>query len=212
MHAALDLARGGVSSRSLLRLLKTGLVDLPEQQQCALENYAYTWPLRAADWREPFTRSAAGYAGTDKEQDRQTLADAETARAFVMERVADFLPRTKNVGAAALTKQLYLFLQALGAEDTLNTLAETLRAQGRLPEADEVLREWNVVMGLLNQLALLLGDEVLARRLRRTVHAAAAHHRHGAYPPKSGQRDLDHRGPYAPAGDRRCVCGGSTGG
>ena len=77
MHAALDLARGGVSSRSLLRLLKTGLVDLPEQQQCALENYAYTWPLRAADWREPFTRSAAGYAGTDKEQDRQTLADAE---------------------------------------------------------------------------------------------------------------------------------------
>ena len=30
------------------------------------------------------------------------------------------------------------------------------------PEADEVLREWNVVMGLLNQLALLLGDEVLA--------------------------------------------------
>ena len=162
VHAALDLARGGVSSRSLLRLLKTGLVDLPEQQQCALENYAYTWPLRAADWREPFTRSAAGYAGTDKEQDRQTLADAEAARAFVMERVTDFLPHTKNVGAAALTKQLYLFLQALGAEDTLNALAETLHAQGRLPEADEVLREWNVVMGLLNQLALLLGDEVLA--------------------------------------------------
>ena len=79
-----------------------------------------------------------------------------------MERVADFLPRTKNVGAAALTKQLYLFLQALGAEDTLNALAETMRAQGRLPEADEVLREWNVVMDLLNQLALLLGDEVLA--------------------------------------------------
>lgn len=76
-----------------------------------------------------------------------------------MERVADFLPRTKNVGAAALTKQLYLFLQALGAEDTLNALAETLRAQGRLPEADEVLREWNVVMGLLNQLALLLGTK-----------------------------------------------------
>ena len=161
VHAALDLARGGVSSRSILRLLKTGLVNLPEQQQCALENYAYTWPLRAADWREPFTRSAAGYAGTDKEQDRQTLQDAEAARAYLMERVTDFLPCTKNAGAAALTKQLYLFLQSLGAEDTLNALAETLRAQGRLPEADEVLREWNVVMGLLNQLALLLGDEVL---------------------------------------------------
>src|SRR5699024_8379336 len=68
---------------------------------------------------------------------------------------------TKNAGAAALTKQIYLFLQSLGAEDTLNALAETLRSQGRLPEADEVLREWNVVMGLLNQLAQLLGDEIL---------------------------------------------------
>ncbi len=43
----------GVSSRSVLRLLKTGLVDLPESQQCALENYAYTWQLTAADWRDP---------------------------------------------------------------------------------------------------------------------------------------------------------------
>ena len=46
VHAALDLLRG-VSSRSVLRLLKTGLVDLPDTQQCALENYAYTWPLTA---------------------------------------------------------------------------------------------------------------------------------------------------------------------
>ena len=73
VHAALDLLRG-VSSRSVLRLLKTGLVDLPDTQQCALENYAYTWPLTAADWRGTFTRSAAGYAGRDTEQDVQTLA------------------------------------------------------------------------------------------------------------------------------------------
>lgn len=81
VHAALDLLRG-VSSRSVLRLLKTGLVDLPDTQQCALENYAYTWPLTAADWRGTFTRSAAGYAGRDTEQDVQTLADAEAAACF----------------------------------------------------------------------------------------------------------------------------------
>lgn len=62
VHAALDLLRG-VSSRSVLRLLKTGLVDLPDTQQCALENYAYTWPLTAADWRGTFTRSAAAMPG-----------------------------------------------------------------------------------------------------------------------------------------------------
>lgn len=162
VHAALELARSGLSSRTVLRLLKTGLVDLPERQQAALENYAYTWPLKSVDWRTPFTRSAAGYAGTEREEDVRTREDAEAARAYVAERAQKFLQRTKNANAAALTKQLYLFLQDLGAENTLNTLAETLRAQGRLPEADEVLREWNVVMGLLNQLAQLLGEETLA--------------------------------------------------
>lgn len=161
VHAALELARGGISSRTVLRLLKTGLVNLPERQQTALENYAYTWSLKAADWRAPFTRSAAGYADVERAEDVRTREDAEAARSFLVERIQKFLPRTKDAGAAALTKQLYLFLQSLGAEDTLNALAETLRDQGRLPEADEVLREWNVVMGLLNELAQLLGEEVL---------------------------------------------------
>ena len=161
VHAALELARGGISSRTVLRLLKTGLVNLPERQQTALENYAYTWSLKAADWRAPFIRSAAGYADVERAEDVRTRENAEAARSFLVERIQKFLPRTKDAGAAALTKQLYLFLQSLGAEDTLNALAETLRDQGRLPEADEVLREWNVVMGLLNELAQLLGEEVL---------------------------------------------------
>lgn len=161
VHAALELVRGGISSRTVLRLLKTGLVNLPERQQTALENYAYTWSLKAADWRAPFTRSAAGYADVERAEDVRTREDAEAARSFLVERIQKFLPRTKDAGAAALTKQIYLFLQSLGAEDTLNALAETLRDQGRLPEADEVLREWNVVMGLLNELAQLLGEEVL---------------------------------------------------
>lgn len=161
VHAALELARGGISSRTVLRLLKTGLVNLPERQQTALENYAYTWSMKAADWRAPFTRSAAGYADVERAEDVRTREDAEAARAFLVERIQKFLPRTKDAGSAALTKQIYLFLQSLGAEDALNALAETLRDQGRLPEADEVLREWNVVMGLLNELAQLLGEEVL---------------------------------------------------
>ena len=161
VHAALELLRGGLTSRTVLRLLKTGLVDLPARQQAALENYAYTWPLKAVDWRAPFTRSAAGYAGTRRAEDTRTLADAEAARGWIVERAQKFLSRAKNAGAADLTRQIYLFLQALGAEKTLDALAETLRAQGRLPEADEALREWNVVMGLLNELVQLLGDEAL---------------------------------------------------
>ena len=90
------------------------------------------------------------------------MADAETARAVIVPLAQTFAAKARGASAAELTKQIFIFLQALGAEDSLNELAADLRAAGRLPEADEALREWNVVMRLLNQLALLLGDEPLA--------------------------------------------------
>ena len=59
----------------------------------------------------------------------QTLADAEAARAFLMEHVTAFVKKAAGAPAAALTKQLYLFLQSLGAEDALNRLAAALRVK-----------------------------------------------------------------------------------
>ena len=157
--AALDLLRGGLSTNSLLRLLKTGLADLPEDETCALENYAYTWTLRAADWRAPFTRSAAGYTDRETEEDRQNLRRAESARVFLMTRLDRFFAKAKGAAAAALTKELYLLLENLGAEKTLERLAAGLRAAGAIPAAEEALREWNTVMALLDQMVRLLGDD-----------------------------------------------------
>ena len=161
VHAALEILRCGINSRTMLRLVKTGLPDLSEDARCALENYAYTWPLPAAAWRQPFTRSAAGYTDRPTEEDARTLEQAEQARQFLVEQTETFLSRARGAASAELTRRLYLYLQALGAEKTLDTLVRTLRARGELPAADEALREWNTVMGLLNQLAVLLGDEVL---------------------------------------------------
>ena len=161
VFAALELLRGGLNSRSVLRLIKTGLVDLPERSQYALENYIYTWNLTAKDWRDPFVNSINGYAGGDTDQDAETLALAEQARQYLVQRIETFTAAAKGADAAGLTRRIYLFLQALGAETVLDRFAKEQRSLGRLPEADEALREWNVVTRLLNQLAVLLGQEVL---------------------------------------------------
>ena len=159
VHAALDLLRGGLSTTAVLRLLKTGLTSLPQDAQCALENYAYTWTLSAADWREPFTRNPAGYTDRMGEQERQDLALAEQARDFLVSRITRFVNGARGADVTSLTLHIYGFLQSLGAEEALEALAKTLRDGGELPAADESLREWNVVMGLLDQMVRLLGKE-----------------------------------------------------
>ena len=103
IHAALDLLRGGLTTTALLRLLKTGLVDLDRDSQCALENYAYTWPLHAQDWREPFTRNPEGYTDRMSEQSQQDLQRAEEARSFLVPRVQKFMDRARNADTATLT-------------------------------------------------------------------------------------------------------------
>lgn len=155
--AALDLLRGGPGGGALLQLLKTGLVDVDEDAACALENYAYTWPLRAEDWRAPFTRNPSGYVDTWSDQDKADLENAERARAFLAQRADRFVQKARGASVGRLTRQIYLFLQALGAEESLQRLAGELRARGRLPDADEALREWNVVTGLLDELVRLAG-------------------------------------------------------
>ena len=50
VRALLEIARGADLTENLTTLAKTGLCALSEEQVCALENYAYTWPLTAADW------------------------------------------------------------------------------------------------------------------------------------------------------------------
>ena len=157
VHAALALLRGGISGAALLQLLKTGLLDLEEEAACALENYAYTWPLRAEDWRQPFTRNPSGYVDSWSEQDKQDLELAEKARDFLAGRAGKFIDRARGADVTQLTKQIYLFMEDLGAPRALEKLAESLRAQGELPAADETLREWNVVTGLLNELVQLAG-------------------------------------------------------
>ena len=159
VHAALDLLRGGVNTAAILRLVKTGLVNISPEAQCALENYAYTWTLSAADWRAEFTRSPGGYNARGDAQEAEELALAEQARAFLMPRIRRFADGAKGADVTALTRRIYGFLESLGAPDALNALAEQLRAAGELPAADEALREWNVVMSLLDQMVRLAGAE-----------------------------------------------------
>lgn len=66
------------------------------------------------------------------------------------------MDRARNADTATLTAQIYYFLQSLGAEEAMQKLTDGLRACGDLPNADEALREWNVITELLDQMVHLL--------------------------------------------------------
>lgn len=161
IRALLGLLRRGLCSAEILAAAKTGLVDLPEQQLCALENYAYTWQLSSAQWRETFTLSPRGFAAEDRLEDKEQLALAESARAFLVPILEEFCVRCKNQPADVLSRRIYETMCNLGGEKRIVETAEELAKTDGIPARDETLRSWNLAVQLLDQLALLLGDEKL---------------------------------------------------
>ena len=162
LRAALALARGGISTRQLLALLKTGLCGVGVGEIAALENYAFTWQPTAADWRAPFTLNPAGLGQKLREEDAEELSRAETARAAVMGPVEKFLGHLSHPTGLSLSRQLYLLLDAFGAPDCLAATAEALRAAGQEEEADEALRMWDAAMDNLDEMARLLGEDPIS--------------------------------------------------
>lgn len=162
LRAALGLARGGVSTRYLLALLKTGLCGVPVEAVSALENYAFTWQPSAAVWREPFTLNPAGLGRELRPEDEAELALAEAARRAVMGPVGDFLEHVKNPTGLSLSRRLYLLLAAFDAPVQLSATAAALRAAGEEEAAEDALRMWDVAMEDLDEMARLLGEDRVA--------------------------------------------------
>ncbi|MEG0648283.1 MAG: PD-(D/E)XK nuclease family protein [Oscillospiraceae bacterium] len=154
-RAALAIAKNGLNTENILRLLKTGLCGFTDEEICALENYAYTWKTGAEDWHSAFTKNPSGF-GDMSASDEKLLKIAENARAKCIPPILSFLSQTKNADAANISHSLYYLLDAFcGMQNTLKA-AELLRESKSEAAADMLCGTWDGVMGLLSQMELLL--------------------------------------------------------
>ena len=160
LRAALGLAKNGLTGDGVLALLKTGLCGASESDLSALENYVYTWRPKAEEWRAPFTRNPAGLdAGEPGEEELALLAAAEGLRSRIVPVIEDFRAQRGRTGRE-LSAALYRLLLAAGARQTVEKWIEQEGARG-LGGFDSA-RMWETVIGFLDEMARLLGDEEVA--------------------------------------------------
>ncbi|MEG2671963.1 MAG: PD-(D/E)XK nuclease family protein [Ruthenibacterium sp.] len=161
LRAALALLTRGLASEWILRLLKTDLCGFSAQDIATLENYAYTWQLKAADWRVPFTKSPSGFGAQMSKEDTAALATAERLRGIVVPKIEQFIAAAKGKDAAGLSKELYLLLAAFEGDVHTAEAAAELTAQGDEIDAAAEYRTWNMSMELLGEMELLLGKDIV---------------------------------------------------
>lgn len=152
--ALLETAVYRYRTADVFKTLKTGFAALQDEEIEALENYAIKYRIKGSLWQKPFAKGALEY-GDDG------LAELENLRQRAIEpfaKVAALCKKAQTVGDFISDYYDFLVEESLLAEKIL-ALIETQKAEGLLDLAEETEQIWGQIVGLLNQLAELCGEE-----------------------------------------------------
>ncbi|MCM1114448.1 MAG: exodeoxyribonuclease V subunit gamma [Clostridium sp.] len=146
-------------SDDILSLAKTGLTPLCDEELNHLENYIYMWNINGLKWTKEFENSTKGFTSEMNEQDRKNLAGINQARETLITPLLKFKNAVKGASSKEICAQIYYTLINFGADKKIQENAVNLAKLNKHSLAEEQGRVWDLVMEILNQLPITLGEE-----------------------------------------------------
>lgn len=145
MVSAYRAAARGYPKEELLRVVKTGLAGVTDEDADCFENYVLSRGVRGAGFTKPFPEDAP--------------EGAERARQRLMGPLEDLAVALQNAPSAGdKAAALYGYLVAIHLRETLVALTDALKEQGRLEWMEETAQVFNMIVELISQLHAILGE------------------------------------------------------
>ena len=146
-------------SDDIFSLLKTGLTALDTESISTLENYAFMWNINGTKWKSNFTESTRGFVDKISDSDKKALDEINKHRDYVISRLEKFSKSVKNTDAKGISRAIYYTLLDFSVDKKIEELAVSLDKSGKSALAVEQGRVWDLIMNILNELAVLSLDE-----------------------------------------------------
>lgn len=161
--SAFRAVRFGFRSDDVFQYLKTGLAGLSTEQTALLENYVFVWNLSGKKWREEWKENPRGFSEEFTPADRETLKKINALRRSAVGPLFRLEKNTEQADGERMAAAVYGLLRDAGAAESLKELAARLSSGGEPALAERELRLWDLLMGILDQTALVLGDRPVSR-------------------------------------------------
>ena len=157
---ALRCVTSSWQTESLLRLMKTGLLGFSRQSISLVENYAYTWNLRASDWKKEWTAHPDGFGEEMDESALRRLWYLNILRRRLVTPLLQLQESLKNdCTGRAFAEALYHYLKQAQVARLVRMRVRSLKAGGETDLADRSARTWDMLMQILDQFAAAGGEE-----------------------------------------------------
>ena len=117
MLCALEMA-SGIKTDSLMRMLKTGLCDIEEDEVSLLEDYSFVHGIEGGEWFVPFRMSPSGFGLPQGDDEEKAIRETETARIKVTDWIRPLINREGRDGKE-LVKTAYEMMDTCGAVEAV---------------------------------------------------------------------------------------------
>lgn len=158
---ALDAVTGGYEYEDMFRWLKTGLGGLSDEECDLLENYVIQWDIHGSMWlrEEPWSANPDGWREGFTPEQEAVLAEINGLRQRIREPLSE-LSRGLREEKSALGKlrALWGFLDVLDLAGQMEARTSLLEQRGELQLAAEYGQLWELLCGVMDQFAEILGD------------------------------------------------------
>lgn len=157
--SALECAVKGLTTQNLMCYLKSGLTDLSLSEISRLEKYALIWDIGAKGWEKDFTMHPEGFGSSFDEKSQKELAELNEIRKKAVLPILAFKNACKAADGQTIAKALYDFISETNIKDNLYKLTLELDKAGFSVEANRQEYSWNVLMHILDTMAILTEDK-----------------------------------------------------
>ena len=160
--SALAAAAEDYPYEELFRYLKTGLAGITDEERDLLENYVLTWDLKGSAWtrKKPWDMHPEGYGREFSEEDTAFVERLDGVRRKVIAPL-ELLRKNPDKTGRGRALALYQLLEDIELPARLAQRADSLEGRGDRNAAAQYRQLWDILVGGLEQCALLLGDTEL---------------------------------------------------
>ncbi len=150
--ALLEIFSNNWSYEAVFGYLKTGLTSLEEEDLATLENYCIKWGIKGSKW---YAKDWNFYEENEEEIEKIEYCKKQVVEPLLA--LKNALQGTKTV--KDITKAIYYFFIQNEILQKLEKKMEILKQVGELEIAKEYETSLQIVIDLLDEIVLVLGDE-----------------------------------------------------
>lgn len=148
--ALLEVLNSNWANDAVFNYIKTGFLDLENDEIFKLENYCIKWGIKQSKWKKDFNY------GVIDEKNKAEILRLNEIRKQIVEPLLKFKKSVDNAKTAEnISKELYKFLIEQKIEEKLQEKIKKLEDSGNIDLANEYKESYKIIIQLLEEIVLV---------------------------------------------------------